>query len=99
VSSKRKKIPKFRSEDAEREFWAENDSADYVDWDAADDAVLPALKPSTKTISLRLPESLLEALKVLANKNDIPYQSLLKILKILLKINSRYTLRSGSNRN
>ena len=79
MSGKRKKIPKFRSEDAEREFWAKSDSADYIDWDAADEAVLPALKPSTKTISLRLPESLLQALKVLANKKDIPYQSLLKM--------------------
>jgi predicted DNA binding CopG/RHH family protein len=74
-----KRIPRFSSEDKEREFWAEHDSVDYVDWDIAGAAVLPELKPSTATISLRLPASLLEDLKVLANKRDVPYRSLLKI--------------------
>lgn len=74
-----KKIPKFNSEDEEREFWATHDSTEYVDWGNARRVVLPALKPSLKTISLRLPESMLEELKLLANKRDVPYQSLLKV--------------------
>jgi predicted DNA binding CopG/RHH family protein len=74
-----KKIPTFKNEDAERKFWAEHDSSEYVDWSKAKRAVFPNLKPSTKTISLRLPESLLEQLKLLAHKRDVPYQSLLKI--------------------
>ena len=74
-----KKIPKFESEDEEREFWATRDSTEYVDWKKAKRVVLPELKPSLKTISLRLPESMLEELKLLANKRDVPYQSLLKI--------------------
>jgi len=75
-----KKIPKFKDEKAEQKFWAEHDSADYLDWKKAGYAAFPNLKPSTKTISLRLPESLLNDLKILANKRDIPYQSLLKII-------------------
>jgi predicted DNA binding CopG/RHH family protein len=75
----RKPIPKFDSEDEEREFWATHDSADYVDWSRAKAVSFPQLKPSTRTISLRLPEALLENLKMLANKRDVPYQSLLKI--------------------
>lgn len=74
-----KKIPKFKSEDEEREFWATHDSSEYVDWKKASRVVLPELKPSLKTISLRLPESMLEELKLLAHKKDVPYQSLLKI--------------------
>lgn len=74
-----KKIPKFKSEDEEREFWATHDSSDYVDWKKAKRVVLPELKPSLKTISLRLPESMIEELKLLAHKKDVPYQSLLKI--------------------
>jgi predicted DNA binding CopG/RHH family protein len=74
-----KVIPKFESEDAEREFWATHDSADYVDWSRAKRVSFPNLKPSTRTISLRLPEALIENLKMLANKRDVPYQSLLKI--------------------
>lgn len=78
-SSKKKRIPKFKNEDAEREFWAAHDSTEYVDWSRAERVTLSNLKPSTKTISLRLPESLLDQLKLLANKRDVPYQSLLKI--------------------
>ena len=74
-----KKIPKFKNEDEEREFWATHDSSEYVDWKKAKRVVLPDLKPSLKTISLRLPESMLEELKLLAHKKDVPYQSLLKI--------------------
>jgi len=71
--------PEFRNEDEEREFWATHDSSDYVDWGKARDSVFPKLKPSTETISLRLPASLLADLKILANRMDVPYQSLLKI--------------------
>ena len=75
----RKKIPKFKNEDKERKFWSTHDSTEFVDWKKAKKVVLSNLKPSVKTISLRLPESMLEELKLLANKRDIPYQSLLKI--------------------
>lgn len=74
-----KQIPKFKSEDEEREFWETHDSTEYVDWRKAKKAVFSNLKPSVKKISLRLPESMLEELKLLANKRDVPYQSLLKI--------------------
>ena len=73
-----KKIPEFKTEAEEREFWRRHDSSEYMDWLDAAPAVLPKLKPSTRTISVRLPESMLEELKVLANKRDVPYQSLLK---------------------
>ncbi len=71
--------PRFESEAEERAFWQEHDSADHVDWSTAVSVRLPNLKPSTATISLRLPESMLEELKVLANQRDVPYQSLLKV--------------------
>ena len=74
-----KAIPKFRNEDEERRFWSEHDSTEYVDWSKARRGVFPNLKPSTKTISLRLPESMLDQLKLLANKRDVPYQSLVKV--------------------
>ena len=74
-----KRLPRFRSEDAEREFWVEHEVVDYFDWEQAVPGSFPALKPSTTTISLRLPESLLEELKALANERDVPYQSLLKV--------------------
>ena len=76
---KKKKIPNFKSEEKEREFWAKEDSTEYIDWEDARKVILPNLKPSLKTISLRLPELMLAELKLLANKRDIPYQSLLKI--------------------
>jgi predicted DNA binding CopG/RHH family protein len=75
----KKKIPKFNSEAEERQFWQKNDSSEYIDWSEAEDVVLSRLKPSTRTISIRLPESMIEELKLLANKRDVPYQSLLKI--------------------
>jgi predicted DNA binding CopG/RHH family protein len=75
----RKPIPKFKSESQEQDFWAKHDSTDYIDWSKGKVSVFPELKPSTQTISLRLPKSLLEALKMIANKRDVPYQSLLKI--------------------
>ena len=74
-----KKMPRFKSEDQEREFWATRDSTEFVDWKKAKRTVLANLKPSVKTISLRIPESMLEELKLLANKQDVPYQSLLKM--------------------
>ena len=73
------KIPSFSSEDEEREFWSKSESTEYIDWSQSKKMLLPNLKPSTKKISLRLPETMIEELKVLANKRDIPYQSLLKI--------------------
>ncbi|MEN4099248.1 MAG: BrnA antitoxin family protein [Anaerolineaceae bacterium] len=73
-----KRIPEFKNEDEEREFWKAHDSTEYMDWHKAERAVFPDLKPSTKTISLRLPESMLAELRQLANKRDIPYQSLIK---------------------
>ena len=74
-----KEIPTFKSEEEEREFWAIHDSTEYVDWDKAEAVVLPKLKPSTKTISLRLPELMLNELRTIANKRDVPYQSLIKM--------------------
>ncbi len=74
-----KRVPKFRSEAAERKFWETHDSTGYVDWSMAERARLPNLKPSTQTISLRIPLGLLERIKVEANKRDVPYQSLIKI--------------------
>lgn len=76
---KLKPIPDFRSEAEEREFWARHDSTDYVDWSSARAVTFPNLKPSTETISLRLPAPLLADLKALANRRDVPYQSLLKV--------------------
>ncbi len=79
MPKKLKEIPKFKTEEEEREFWSKNDSTKFVDWKKAKPTVLPKLKPSTKTISLRLPESMLEKIKLVANKRDVPYQSLIKV--------------------
>lgn len=76
---KREPIPEFQSEDEEREFWATHDSTDFVDWSRAEPVQYPNLKPTLKTISLRIPETLLNELKLMANKRGIPYQSLLKL--------------------
>jgi len=76
---KKKSIPEFRSEQAERNFWAEHDSTEYLAWESGQKRRLPNLKPSLRTISLRLPVSMIEDLKVLANQRDVPYQSLLKV--------------------
>jgi len=75
----KKRIPKFKTEAEEQEFWSKADSTEYVEWEKAKRMVLPKLKPSRKTISLRLPEAMLEELRLLANKRDVPYQSLLKM--------------------
>lgn len=77
--SKPKKIPRFKSTAEEKKFWESHDSTDYIDWSKAKLAAFPNLKPSVKTISLRLPEHLLHAIKIIANKEDVPYQSLMKI--------------------
>ena len=79
MSRQRKPIPGFGSEAEERAFWETHDSADYVDWSKAERAVLPNLKPTTQTISLRLPRHLLDAIKTAANARDVPYQSLIKV--------------------
>ena len=75
----KKKLPEFKSEDQERAFWATADSTEYIDWASARRRKLIRLKPSLKTISLRLPVSMIEDLKILANRRDVPYQSLLKV--------------------
>ncbi len=73
------KIPKFKTIVDERAFWSSHDSSEVIDWAQARKMVLPNLKPSVKSISIRLPESMLDELRVLANKRDVPYQSLMKI--------------------
>ncbi|MBY0322214.1 MAG: BrnA antitoxin family protein [Reyranella sp.] len=78
MSKNPKTVPKFRSEAEERRFWETHDSSDYVDWAKAKRVHLPNLKPSTTSISLRLPVTLLDRIKVAANKRDVPYQSLIK---------------------
>ena len=77
--AKKKKIPKFKNEDAEREFWVSQDSTEYIDWSTSKNIVMPNLKPTLKTISIRLPEIMIEELKLIANKKDVPYQSLMKM--------------------
>jgi predicted DNA binding CopG/RHH family protein len=79
MSQRLKAVPKFATEDAERTFWEKNDSSGYLDWSKAQVATFPNLKPSTKTISLRLPKHLLDAIKTAANARDVPYQSLIKV--------------------
>jgi predicted DNA binding CopG/RHH family protein len=97
---KLKKIPKFKSEDEERDFWATHSSVDYVDWSKGFIAKFPNLKPTTESISIRFPVSLLTEIKILANKKDIPYQSLIKLfvsekLEELQKLNQ--TIFNESN--
>jgi len=79
VVPKVKKIPAFDSEEEEQEFWGNHDSSEYLDWKKAERVRLANLRPTTRTISIRLPETMIERLKVLANKRDVPYQSLLKM--------------------
>lgn len=75
-----KKVPKLKNENEEREFWKSHDATEYADFSSVHEVTFPNLKPTTRTISVRLPEALIEKLKMLANKRDVPYQSLLKIL-------------------
>ena len=72
-------IPKFKTDAQERAYWEAHDSTDHVDWTKAKKVTLPNLRPSTKTISLRLPQHLLDSIKVAANARDVPYQSLIKV--------------------
>ena len=74
-----KAVPEFADEEEERGFWERNDSSDYLDWSKAQQVVMPNLKPTTKTISLRLPQHLLDSIKAAANARDVPYQSLIKV--------------------
>lgn len=76
---KKKPIPRFDLEEKEQQFWSRHDSTDYVDWSQAQVVTMPELRPTLKTISLRLPASLIAELKLLANRQDVPYQSLLKM--------------------
>lgn len=79
MSKRLKPLPRFTSEAEERAFWETHDSSEYVDWSQARRALLPNLKPTTQTISLRLPLHLLETIKAAANARDVPYQSLIKV--------------------
>ncbi len=74
-----KAAPKFANESEERRFWETHDSSEYLDWNTAQKVVLPNLKPTTKTISLRMPQHLLDSLKAAAHSRDVPYQSLIKV--------------------
>ena len=74
-----KSIPKFTNEDEERKFWEQHDSSEYIDWSKTQSVVMPNLKPTTRTISLRLPQHLLDSIKAAANARDVPYQSLIKV--------------------
>ena len=78
MPKKLKELPIFNNEDEMREFWAENDSTDFIDWETAEPVVLPKLKPTTRTISLRISASMLDKIRLVANKRDVPYQSLIK---------------------
>jgi predicted DNA binding CopG/RHH family protein len=79
MKTQKKTVPQFSSEQEEQEFWATHDSSEYIDWNKAAPTIFPDLKPTMKTISLRLPETMLNRLKVLANERDVPYQSLMKM--------------------
>lgn len=78
MPKKLKKIPDFKNEREEREFWTENDSTEFVNWDTAEAVVLPKLKPTTRTISIRISAAMLDKIRLVANKRDVPYQSLIK---------------------
>lgn len=92
-----KSIPKFKNEDEEQDFWSDHDSSEYLSWKNAERVLFPNLKPSTKSISLRLPESLLDALRQMANEWDVPYQSLIKMIlqeRIERELRSRHLPKS-----
>ena len=92
---KDKTVPTFQSEREERAFWETHDTTDYVDWSRAKVAVFPNLRSSTETISLRMPSGLLAELKVLANKRDVPYQSLLKVF-LAERVNAELAMKAGT---
>ncbi len=87
MNKRLKKLPKFKNEDAERKFWDTHDSTDYFDWSKAQNVIFPNLKPTSRSISIRIPEYLINQVKIEANKLDIPYQALMKqyIAKGVLK--------------
>ena len=86
--------PKFKSEQQEADFWDSHDSTEYVDYSKGRRMVFPRLKPSTETISLRLPKSLLDQLKTLANKRDVPYQTLLKLF-VLERVQAEFLRKAA----
>ncbi len=93
-----KSIPKFKNEEEEHAFWSEHDSSEYLNWKSAEHVLFPNLKPSTRSISLRLPESLLDALRQMANERDVPYQSLIKMIlqdRIERDLKSRHLPKGG----
>ena len=92
--SKLKPKPTFKSEAQEAAFWASHDSTEYVDYSKSRRMIFPKLKPSTETISLRLPKSLLDQLKTLANKRDVPYQTLLKLF-VLVRVQAELHLKTA----
>ena len=94
MRSKLKPKPTFKSEAEEAAFWASHDSTEYVDYTKSRRMIFPKLKPSTETISLRLPKSLLEQLKTLANKRDVPYQTLLKLF-LLERVQAELHLKNA----
>jgi predicted DNA binding CopG/RHH family protein len=79
TAKKLKEVPIFQNEDEEREFWAHQDSTEFLDWDIAEVTTLPNLKPTTRSISIRISESMLNQIRLIANKRDVPYQSLIKM--------------------
>ena len=92
--SKLKPRPTFKSEAQEATFWASHDSTEYIDYSKSRRMIFPKLKPSTETISLRLPKSLLDQLKTLANKRDVPYQTLLKLF-VLERVQAELQLKTA----
>jgi len=78
MTDMKKKIPEFKSEAEAFEFWSKADSTQYIDWSKAKPAKFPKLKPTLRTVSVRLPVAMIEDLKVMANQRDVPYQSLIK---------------------
>lgn len=92
---KLKPKPMFRSDAQEATFWASHDSTEFIDYSKSRRIVFPKLKPSTETISLRLPKSLLEQLKTLANKRDVPYQTLLKLF-VLERVQAELHLKNAN---
>lgn len=78
MPKKLKEIPNFKTEEDMREFWADNDSTEFIDWENAESVILPKLKPTTRTISIRISASMLDKIRLVANKREVPYQSLIK---------------------
>jgi predicted DNA binding CopG/RHH family protein len=94
MTKKLKKIPKFKNENDEFEFWSCHDSTEYVDWGKAKKIMLPNLKRTTKLVSVNMPVSLLEQLKILANKKDMAYQSLMKLF-LLERVKKEFSGKSN----